>query len=231
MRDERWQRGMRTVLCQFWRLPDDLRDQLDQEPDQVDRVELATNVTRIAAAAHSLASILAIINPREAVYAPPLEHLSDAIAIAHEARANDDLTPEAHIFALMTALHITANSLYGTCILLERLPHASGTDQRKLAVAGNYFAVPAMLVASHLDSATATQRLLGARGVALSTQRLCHLGELLSRVVLHLLCVGAAGQPASMGLPSALLPRPGEEAGPWPGFEIWRRGWRESFGG
>lgn len=224
-----WQRGMRTVLCQFWRLPDDFQDLRDQEPGPKEWVALATCVTGIAALTHSLLSLLATTSLDPVVYDAPLEHLSEAMDISNDARARDDLPPEANIFALLNALQITANSLYGTCLLLARYPHASGLDSRKLASAGLYFAAPAMLVASHLDTAVAWQRLLGAPGVALSIQRLCHLGALLARVDLHLLCVGAAGQPASTGLPSALLPQPGEEPGPWPGFAQWLEGWAKSF--
>lgn len=231
MQDQLWQRGMRTVLCQFWTLPEQLRALRDTGPVAEARESLALHLASTGGMVHSLLSILATASVPVDLYAQPLAHLCEATDIALEAWQQDDLTPEAHTFALLTSLHITANSLYGACLLLSRIPHASGLDQQKLAVAGDYFAAPAMLVASHLESAQFYQRLLGGPGVAFSSQRLCHLGELLARVALHLLCVGAAGRPASIGLPSALLPAPGEEPGPWPGFDRWKEGWGRIFAG
>lgn len=230
MHDEMWQRGMRTVLSQFWRLPDQLLELRDLEPVTTVRLAQASCVISIAGLVHSLVALVSAASPQLRAFDPPLEHLNEAIDLGHEAAARDDLSPEAQVFALMNSLQLTANSLYGTALLLVRHAQPADPARLRLAAAASFFAVPAALVASHLETATALQRVAGAAGVPISTRALCHLGDLLARSALHLLCVGATGQPASTGLPSPLLPPPGQEQGPWPGFEGWRLGWSKSFG-
>lgn len=145
--------------------------------------------------------------------------------LAQRAAYDDSLPPEVQLYATMTSVQIAANCLYGGFLLMEQHPHAAGLDALRFTEAGRYLAVPASVCAGTLEHLRVALSAGGEPCIPALWRATCHLSELLARSGLHLLCVGAVGRPASIGMPSPLLPPPGHPQGPWPGWEAWLRAW------
>ena len=225
---DQWRRAAQGMYCRHADLP--ARIAALQDGDSDDLRELLWDAAIIVALADQAIWLLSLRTPLAMVYTEPVALLTSARLATEAVGERSALSPAAQRAAVAGALELTANTLYGVCLLVQRVPHLPAKVTEQLFVAGEFFAIPAVFLSHTFRTLRGLADAVDedGPGPAVLFGALVQAAQLLARLPLHLLCIAAYECPSPLGLPSPRLTRDPDPA-PWPGWDAWLERWSERF--